>query len=85
MSVNQYNPAPEPSLWHITKVEDAFGATSLGGSNRMKRVYYQMMNGDTSYIDVSYEPGWDQRVAALIEQAVMEHINVLMLKSVQPG
>lgn len=51
----------------------------------MKRVYYQMMNGDTSYIDVSYEPGWDQRVAALIEQAVMEHINVLMLKSVQPG
>lgn len=69
--------------WEVTSVEDWPGPTSLGGSNRMKRVHYRMANGDESFVDVAYKDGWVGQANILIDQAVMDHIDALNLKASQ--
>lgn len=81
----QYLPAPgnQTHVWEVTKVEDAFGPASLGGSNRMKRVTFRMADGSDSYVDVPLANGWPAQAAALIEQMVADHIDASQLKSVE--
>lgn len=79
----QYDGAPVTGtpMWQVVKVEDTFGPTSFGGNNRMKRVTYRMANGDQSYVDVAYDSGWVAKASAEIEQAVMDHVDALQLRS----
>lgn len=70
-------------VWEVTKVEDAFGPTSLGGSNRMKRVWFKMADDTVSYVDVPDTRGWPSQASADIEQAVQDHIQATSLKSIE--
>lgn len=68
-------------LWQVTSVEDTFGPTSMGGSNRIKRVYFKLMDGVTSsYVDIPYAQFNAAAVAAAIEQHVADTVDVLQLK-----
>lgn len=67
-------------VWTVTRIEDSYGPTSFGGSNRVKRVYFRLMDGTESYVDVPFSDFTVAKVAAAIETHVMEMINVLDLK-----
>ena len=67
-------------LWQPFKVEDTFGPTSLGGSNRIKRVWFHILGADDSYVDIPVANFDAAHVAAAIEQHVSSTIDVLQLK-----
>lgn len=67
-------------LWEVTSVEDTYGPTSIGGSNRIKRVNFKLMDGSTSYVDVPFADFTAAKVAAAIETHVAHTIDVLQLK-----
>lgn len=75
MTANQGQP-----MWEVYKVEDTYGPTSLGGSNRIKRVYFHVLGSSDSYIDVPFAEFNAANVAQLIDQHVANIIDVHMLK-----
>lgn len=72
--------AENPPLWYVTRIEDQFGPVSVGGSARVKRVYFQINGGPETYVDVAVSDFTPGKVAAAIEQHVADTIDVLGLK-----
>lgn len=72
--------ADNPPLWEPYKVTDEFGPVSIGGSNRIKRVWYHMLGAEDSYVDIPFAEFNAQNVAKAIEQHVGNTIDVLQLK-----
>lgn len=67
-------------LWEVTSVEDTFGPTSVGGSNRIKRVNFTILGAGTSYVDIPVSQFNAAYVAAQIEAHVADTIDVMQLK-----
>jgi hypothetical protein len=74
------NDPSNPILWQPFKVEDTFGPTSLGGNNRIKRVWFHILGADDSYVDIPVANFDAAHVSAAIEQHVAATIDVLQLK-----
>lgn len=71
-------------LWEVFKVEDAFGPVSLGGSNRIKRVWFHIYGMEDSYVELPLADFMDTgKVAAAINGHVEALINAHTLKSVE--
>lgn len=79
MSQNMAQGGQTP-LWNVTRIEDQFGPVSVGGSNRIKRVYFQIMGGNQTYVDVPFSSFNAATVAAAIETHVADVGDVLQLK-----
>lgn len=73
-------PGTNAPVWHVTRVEDTYGPTSVGGNNRIKRVYFQILGGPETYVDVPVAQFNAAAVAAAIEAHVSDTIDVLQLK-----
>lgn len=74
------SPGGQEPLWQPFKIEDTFGATSFGGDNRIKRVWFHVLGAQDSYVDVPFSQFTAAQVAALIEQHVSDIVDVLQLK-----
>lgn len=72
-------------IWRVGRangpaVEDTFGPTSIGGNNRIKRVYVTLMDGTETYVDIPFANFNAAAVAAAIEKHVADMVDVLGLK-----
>lgn len=84
MDPNRYDPQEPTPLWHVVKVEDSFGAATLGGSTRYKRVTYRVMDGSESFVDVPYvDFANTDKIKQTIDEAVSAHLLAAGLKSDQ--
>lgn len=79
MDLTQQSGTGEP-LWQPFRVEDQYGPVSLGGDNRVKRVWFHMVGAEDSYVDVPFRNFDAAHVAAAIEDHVAKTIDVLTLK-----
>lgn len=77
--MTQQQPGQQP-LWQPFRIEDTYGATSFGGDNRIKRVWFHILGAQDSYVDVPYAQFNAANVAAAIEEHVAHTIDVLQLK-----
>lgn len=67
-------------LYEVYDIEDTFGPTSLGGSNRIKRVLFHVAGAQDSYVDVPFSQFNAATVAQMIEDHVMAIMDVRVLK-----
>lgn len=71
-------------IWSVFKIEDAFGPVTLGGSNRVKRVWFHIVGMPDDYVDVPIDSFIDSgKLAAAIQQHVDALISAITLKSVE--
>lgn len=65
----------------ITRVEDTFGATSLGNQQRYKRVYFKPLGQAETYVDVPLTPTVVQDAEAAIMAHVQQVAGILSLQA----
>lgn len=67
-------------VWHVTRVEDTFMPAGIGVNGRAKRVYFTLIDGTESYVDVAVADFTAAKVAAAIQAHVDALIDVLQLR-----
>lgn len=76
----QMSGGTEQPLYEVYDIEDTYGPTSLGGSNRIKRVLFHVVGAQDSYVDIPFSMFNAPYVAAQIEKHVQDIIDVRILK-----
>ena len=67
-------------IYEVFDIEDTYGPTSLGGSNRIKRVSFHVLGAQDSYVDIPFAQFNAANVARLIEEHVQDIVDVRTLK-----
>lgn len=59
-------------LWRVVDVTDTYGPAAPGQTTRIKHVDYETRGGHTSYVEVAFTNGWQQRAIALMDEHAVE-------------
>lgn len=82
MQASQNDPQP---LWTITNVVDAFGPGGLSVPTRVKQVYFKLVTGQESYVEIPLSQFNPDNVHAIVDEHAKAMLAALDLKGEMIG